>query len=203
MTSCTAYNFQRVSGRYVTKGGFEWGSSINLKPDSNFIYDWQIGGLFGHETGKWNLNGNNLILNSDFHPSIDTTPKFYLLDKQTNNTFKIQFLLYYPNTVDALIGANGLMFFNADTIFKSVSDINGLLTFPKHEYDSIKILFIGLKDILIPYSSYDYFKITSVDFPVDYMYEYFEDEFWKIRGTHLIDKSKNRYYYEKRFYKIE
>jgi hypothetical protein len=203
ITSCTVNNYQTVSGRYRTKGGFEWGSSIILKPDSSFIYDWQIGGLFGYETGDWYIKEDNLMLNSDFRPTKDTTPDFYLLDKQTNNTSDIHIYLYNSNSTDALIGANGLMFFKADTIFESVSDIEGLITFPKYKYDSIKISLVGLKEIEIPHSSYDYFKIAAVAFPVDYMYEYFENELWKIRGNHLIDKSKNKYYYEKKFYKIE
>ncbi|WP_321515492.1 hypothetical protein [Marinifilum fragile] len=202
LTSCTVYNFRTISGRYRTKGGFEWGSSIILKQDSNFVYNWQIGGLFGKETGKWSLKGNNLILNSDFHRLKDTTPNFYLLDKKINNSSKIELQLYFSDSTE-LIGANGLMFYDTDTIFKSVSDTIGLMTFPKQDYDSIKISFIGLKDIVIADSTNDYFKIVSVDFPVDYMFEYFENEVWKIRGKRLIDKTKNEYYYEKRFYKIE
>ena len=190
LTSCTVYNFQTISGRYRTKGGFEWGSSIVLKPDSTFIYDWQTGLIYGHETGKWNLKGDNLVLNSDFHPTKDTTPDFYLLDKKINNSSKIEFQLYFSDST-ALIGANGLMFYDTDTIFKSVSDTNGFMTFPKQDYDSIKISFIGVRDIVISNAPNNYFKILSVDFPVDNMYEYFENEVWKIRGKYLIDNSKN------------
>ena len=202
LTSCTVHDFQTVSGHYRTKGGFEWGSSIILKQDSSFVYNSQVGLIFGQETGKWCVKRNNIILNSDFHPKKDTTPNFYLLDKKINNSSKIEFQLYFPDST-ALIGANGLMFYDKDTIFKNVSDISGLMTFPKHEYDSIKISYIIIKDIVIPNSINDYFKIAAVYFPFEHMYEYFENEVWQIRGKYLIDKSKNKYYYEKRFYKIE
>ena len=203
LTSCTAHNFQTVSGHYRTKGGFEWGSSIILKPDSNFVYDWQTGLIYGHETGKWNLEGNKIILDSDFRPKQDTTSNFHLIDKKMTESSNIEFQLYFPDSTQALIGADGLMFYGTDTIFNSFSNVNGIMTFPKQEHDSIKITFIGFKDIVIPKSKCDYFKIATVDVLLDNMYEYFDNEVWKIRGKHLIDTSKNEHYYERKFYKIQ
>jgi len=202
LSSCKTAKFYSVAGNYRTKGGFEWGSRISIKKDSTFIYLWQSSLVFGETKGKWKLNGNKLILNSDLQPQKDIRPNFHIIDKRNTNSSDIVLDLYFPDSTDVLIGAIGLMFHDGDTIKNVISDINGHMRFSKQENDSIKILFIGLKDILISDSVNDYFKIATVD---DYenMYEYFTNETWKVRGNHLIDNSKNQYYYERRFYKIE
>jgi hypothetical protein len=202
LSSCKTAKFDSVTGKYRTKGGFEWGSNISLNKDSTFIYKWQTGLIYGETTGKWKLSGNNLVLDSDLQPQKDTPSSFYIIDKRNTNSSDIVFDLYFPDSTDVLIGANGLMFHDGDTIRNVFSDIHGNMRFPKQENDSIKILFIGLKDILISDSVNDYFKIATVDNNGN-MYEYFTNETWQVRGNHLIDKSKNQNYYEKRFYKIE
>jgi len=43
LTSCGTARFDTVTGKYRSKGRFEWGSDISLKKDSTFIYKWQTG----------------------------------------------------------------------------------------------------------------------------------------------------------------
>lgn len=202
LTSCKSVKFDSVTGNYRTKGGFEWGSHISLNRDSTFIYKWQSGLIYGETIGKWKLEVNNVVLNSDLQPPKDTPTNFNILDKRFTNSSDIVFDLFFPDSTTVLAAATGLMFHNGDTIRNIISDLNGNMRFPKQENDSIKILFIGLKDILISDSVNDYFKIATIDY-LDNMVEYFTNEPWRVRGNHLIDKSKNQYYYEKRFYKLE
>ncbi len=201
LTSCSSYTFKSVTGNYQTKGGFEWGSMMDLKEDSNFTYKWRVGLFSGETTGKWLIEGNNLILNSDLQPQLSTLPKYRLIIEANNNADKITFDLLWPDTVEALHGAVGFLFYNGDTIDSQVSDIEGRMVFKKQLLDSIKISFIGFKEIILTNINSDYYKIVTL-WDDDEMYEFFTNEIWKIRGDYLIDKSVNDYYYEKRFHKI-
>lgn len=200
--SCSTYRFKTVSGHYRTKGGFEWGSCIDLNQDSIFIYKWQSGLIFGKTTGKWKIEGNNLILNSDLQPQLDTLPNYRIIKTEKNNANKITIDLFWTDSLEVLIGASGLMFYNGDTIERQVSDLNGRMIFKKQVADSLKISYIASRDILMNDFNYDYYKIVTIA-KNELMYEFFTNEIWKIRGDYLIDKTKNDCYYEKRFYKVE
>jgi hypothetical protein len=190
-----------VTGIYRTKGGFEWGSSVSINEDSTFTYIWQTGLIIGKTTGKWQKKDKYLILNSDLQPRIDITPDYFLLEAQNLNSNAIKINLFWPDST-TLPGAVGIMYKNGDTIYLHTSDLKGQLIFPKQIFDSLKIQFIGLKDIKIQDNVNDFFRILTVDSMED-TYEYFNNEKWKILKDCLIDKTKNRYYYEKRLYKIK
>jgi hypothetical protein len=200
-TSCSVYIFEPVTGTYRTKGGFEWGSSISLREDNTFTYFWQTGLIFGKTTGKWQIKDKYLILNSDLKPKIDSTPDFILLEAKNLHSKEIKINLYWPDST-ALPGAFGIMYKNKDTIYSHTSDIDGQLIFKKQNFDSLKIQFIGLKDIIILDNVNDNLRILTVD-SMEESYEYFNNEKWKIHRDYLIDKTKNTYYYEKKLYKIK
>ena len=127
----------------------------------------------------------------------------YRIIKTENNDFnKLTIDLFWPDSLEPLPGASGLMFYDGDTIDGQISDLEGRMILKKQLADSIKISFISLKDIVLTNIDFDYYKIVTIE-DNDNMYEFFTNEIWKIRGDYLIDKTKNDYYYEKRFYKIE
>lgn len=200
LTSCSVTRFNDVTGLYRTKGGFEWGSSIQLDKDSTFDYKWQSGLNLGQTKGKWTIKGNSLILNSDYQPKFDTTPDFKILEfRNTKSDFILLDLLYQDSI--KLAGALGFLFYHRDTIDGKSSDINGLIKFKKQNYDSLKVYFIGLRKILIKPTNNDYLKIMAFDNKRDY--EVFTNERWKINNDFLVDRTKNQYYYEKIFYKVK
>ena len=57
--------------------------------------------------------------------------------------------------------------------------------------------------IYIPTNSPLYDKVEKMVVNYSNKYEVFTNETWRIRGHYLIDRTKNRDYYEKKFYKIE
>jgi len=201
LTSCSLNNYERMSGKYYTKGGFEWGSSIWIKEDSTFSYKWQLGLIFGQTDGKWDIKMNKLILNSDLQPLMFPKPDFYILNCNNKNLDKITINLLWTDTTGGLIGAYGEMFYGGKRIDEQISDENGLIMFKKQDFDSIRVSFIGLKNVVLTNFNNDYYKILTTS--VNEMYEYFTDETWKIRGSSLIDKTENKYYYEKKFRKIK
>ena len=202
-TSCSTYKNNDISGFYRTKGGFEWGSSIYLNIDSTFSYKWQVGLIIGVTTGIWSIKNDSLILNSDWQPQEDTVPDYYLIDRSKVDSGEFFFELFFPDTTEALIGANGLMFKNNDTIAWASSDIDGKMLFPLQDFDSIRIYYIGIKSINIVDKDYDYYKIVAVEDSSTYLYEYFTDEKWGILKDTLIDNTENEYYYEKQFYRVK
>ncbi len=201
LTSCASYKSSSIIGLYATKGGFEWGSSIQIDEDSTFTYVWQVGLLTGETAGKWRLYRNKLILNSYTQPQEDTTPNYFLLEANNTNSDIIRLNLVWFDNAEPLAGAFGVMYRNGDTLNAQISDLNGLMNFQKQTFDSIKISFIGLRDIIIDDKINDRFTIATVDSFED-AYEYFTNDIWKICGNYLIDRTRNKYYYEKRLKKI-
>jgi len=203
LTSCSAYKNKGVSGYYQTKGGFEWGSSISLSSDSTFSYKWQIGLFVGVTKGKWDVEYDSIILNSDLQPPKDKTPDYYLIDRGIVDSEDIIFELFLSDTTEVLIGANGLMFKNDDTIAKALSDNEGKMLFARQDFDSIKISYLGIKYVNVVDKECNYFKIIALEDSSSYMYEYFTDEKWKIHKNVLIDDTENEYYYEKKMYRTK
>ena len=202
LTSCATINQKTITGYYRTRGGFEMGSSIKLNKDSSFVYNWQGGLVYGETTGKWIIKDKELILNSDLQPENDTTPNYCLLDAAKRNSKKITFDLFFPDSMEVMPAATGIMFEEGVKISNQISNMSGQMSFQKHDFDSIKISFVGLKDIIITDSINDYFKIAGVE-NFGSGYEFFTNEIWNIRHKSLIDDTFNRYYYERRFHKIK
>lgn len=201
LTACSTQTYNKsLAGLYRTKGGFEWGSSITINEDSTFKYSWHIGGVLGNTTGKWKTYENWLILNSDLKPQIDTTPDYYVIEAKSTNSEKIKITLYWPDSTP-LPGATGIMYQNGGTINSQSSDLNGQMMFNKHHYDSLIIQFIALKTIKIQDNANDLFRIVTTD-DLNDSYEYFINEKWRIVKDGLKDKTRNKNYYEKRFFKI-
>ncbi|WP_430937300.1 hypothetical protein [Saccharicrinis sp. 156] len=202
LTSCATINQKTITGYYRTKGSFEMGSSIRLNKDSSFVYNWQGGLVYGETKGKWKIKDKELILNSDLQPENDTTPSYYLIEAAKRNSNKIRFDLFFPDSTEVLPAATGIMFENGVKISNQLSNMSGQMSFQKQDFDSIKISFVGLRDIIITDSINDYLKIAAVE-NFGSGYEFFTNEIWNIRHKSLIDYTFNRYYYEKRFHKIE
>jgi hypothetical protein len=57
----------QVSGKYFSKKSPH---KFQIKPDSTFIYEYGLISLYQHSTGKWKLEGKNLILNSSIKSTI-------------------------------------------------------------------------------------------------------------------------------------
>jgi hypothetical protein len=64
-------------GTYYWEGFYGVCSDIVLCKDSTFIYSWRQGLAGGTTTGRWFVDRNILILNSDFQPE-DEEQTYYL-----------------------------------------------------------------------------------------------------------------------------
>ena len=199
--NCSTYNIDSLCGKYVTKGGFEWGSFIKLNKDSTFLYTRFVSGSINETKGKWYSSGNKLVLNSEKQPQKDTTPNFYLVEKQKNER-KLITIDLIDNTKEPIVGASAIMFAKTDIIEKTFSDIEGRIVFFKQPFDSIKIQYFVFKNILIHDVEDNYFKIMTVE-KQEIGYQFFTDEKWTIKRRKLIDKTKNEIYYEKTYRKVD
>ena len=199
--NCSTYNVNSVCGKYVTKGGFEWGSSIKLNNDSTFLYNWFVGGSYNETKGKWYLSGKNLILNSDKQPQKDTTPNFYLIEQKKNDK-KIITIDIIDKTKEPLVGVNAVMFLKKDTIERTFSNIDGRIIFSKQPFDSIKIQYFLYKNILIHNVDKNYLKIMLVE-EQEHSYQFFTNENWVLKRRKLINKTRNGIYYEKTYRKVD
>lgn len=94
------------------------------------------------------------------------------------------------------------MYYKTDTIEKTFSDVEGHIIFHEQPFDSIKIRYISMKNILIHNCKENYLKIMAIE-QQEYGYQFFTNESWTIKRKKLIDKTKNEIYYKKIYRKID
>ena len=193
-SSCKIENF---SGLYNAKGGFEWGSSLKINNDSTFVFSWQTGLMGGKTKGKWKKKDNILILNSEKQLIKDTLPNFFIRRQYDTNLDSISFRIFWPD-LEPLPSTYCSVFLKGQKILEKTGDNDGKIILPKVDYDSIKIQFIGLRDIVIKPGFKNYIEIVSRDLP-ETGYEYFTDKTLKIRKDRLVFKTKNIYYIERTY----
>ncbi|WP_288985207.1 hypothetical protein [uncultured Flavobacterium sp.] len=186
-----------VTGLYNAKGGFEWGSSLKINNDSTFVFNWQTGLMSGETKGKWKRKDNILILNSEQQPIKDTLPNFFIKRQYDTNSDSISFKIFWPH-LEPLPSTNCSVFAKGQKIIEKTGDNDGNIVLLKVDCDSIKIQFIGLRDIVLKSRFKNNIEIITRDLP-ETGYEYFTDKTLKIRKDRLIFKTKNIYYIEKTY----
>lgn len=198
ITSCLTNKLRTIPGSYKTKGGYPlFSSTIDLMQDSTFVYNKYACLLNIKSTGIWSIKENKLVLNSDLQPYPDSLPNFKVIKAENNNSDKITFDLLSPDTLKALPTAVGFMFYKGDTIDRQLGGLNGKMYFEKKAVDSIKIISVDIKEIVLADIDSDYYRIVAIK---DHnMYEFFTNEICEIRNSSLINKKNNK---KVRYYKV-
>lgn len=183
--------------KYEWRGKYEGYSSLELKNDSTFIYQNMIGLGNMNVKGKWNQEGNNIILNSRFQPS-DTGRVHLRLrsNDQYNDSLAIIIQDYFGKTVP-----------NYECLsYKN----NQLKTKTRVNYqDDFKVSKSTVDSILIyshatPKVGYKIEKNVSsviiqlLPFEVANQYRYFTNKEWKLGNNKILDPSKKRTYYSEK-----
>ena len=148
---------EQVIGKYqwVTRLP-ELGSTIELKADQTFEYNWQTGLILGTTFGTWEREGTKITLNSKLQPNKNCD----IIKKSSRNQDFISLHLIFNNEV--LPFAETLLISGKDTLYGKHSDLDGNVQFPKTEADSITIRMSSIKNASLPLRNVkeDYFEIS-------------------------------------------
>jgi hypothetical protein len=192
---------EQIIGRYQWNGVYGVISTIKLKADQSFEYNWQIGLIGGTTFGTWEREGSKIILNSELQPFENGIETFEIIKAERKNSDFLSVKIIGPDNESVPFAACVLK--QDTTTLKGVStDFQGETKLPKLEADSLIISFVGYKTIRHKIdqsiSTYVFKMEEGNDF-----YEYFTNETWTYKNGRLYDPSikKDKYvkkdYYEK------
>ncbi|PHR71379.1 MAG: hypothetical protein COA67_06655 [Lutibacter sp.] len=194
-SSTSNLNPKKIQGEYILDDNFYGiGSSIKIKGNNSFEYEWVTGLINGITKGKYVINNNKIILNSEFQPeSEEFQNKYRILESENKNLDSIKIRVLEKNGI-TLNYATCILINGDSLIYVTESDNYGFAKIPKVDADSLGISFIGYDYASIPLNNLksDYLAIELNEKNPDFeYYQFFTNKNFKIRNNKLIgDKEK-------------
>ncbi len=173
------------------------GSSIELKENQTFEYNWQTGLIGGTTCGTWKREGNKISLKSEFQPSQKGTD--YEIIKSENHNLDTLKIKVFSSDNEILSFASCVLQLDKKTIAYTSTDLQGIATLPKVTADSLIISFIGYKTIQHPLNkNMTYYELKMKE--SDEYYEYVTNEIWIYKNDRLYDLSIKKDKFKKNYY---
>lgn len=196
VSSCQSANLPKKGflGKYQNTVIYGVESNITLKTNHSFIYNWQMGLLYGTTTGNWKLDGNQLVLNSNLQPSKEDN--FTTQKRTSTNTKQFEIKVIEKNWQEELLFVDCLSMNDTLILDSTSTDFDGNCMLPVNEHaNKLVFLCVGYKTVEIPIS-----QLTSNSFILEMKlknepYVYFTNQKWKFkRGKLYTPNIKNGYY---------
>ena len=189
----------KLIGTYHWTGIYGVGTSIELKKDGVFEYNWVTGLINGTTIGTWTVEGKKIKLNSDLQPDTDLNKDFEIIRIEKRDTSLLTLKVLDSND-NPVYFANCFLEHNNKVIKSSSTDLNGFTKLNKIDSDSLTIQFVGYKTVKIKYDktvSHYEIKMKEIN---DY-YEYFTDKVLIFKNDRLYDRTiKTDKYVRKNYY---
>jgi len=188
-------------GTYYWEGFYDVYSDIVLCKDSTFIYHWRQGLAGGTTTGRWFIDRNLLILNSDIQP-VDEK-ETYFLSPCVNIDHEDILITIKDNSNDPLPGA-GIKIILKDSVLYLNANNDGYIYINEEVLEQIEISYFGYNDIVFKIKDNIKNCYTFVMIPKDEYYQYFTNEKWIVKNNRLYNnKIKLNQYVKKDYYEKE
>lgn len=186
--SCSRKNYtmKDISGKYINSG-FESYRCIIFDTNSTFQYNWQGGLIYGKTSGKWRLEKNNIILNSEFQPSKEKQKKSFLRNASLSGNCDSLYLKILDERLEAIPFATCIISFENKDITGKAADFDGYCMLDWEKGMTLKIANIGYEPIkvIIPDSvNYLEFVLAASNDPG--FYKYFTEYKVKIQKNHNL-----------------
>lgn len=146
----------RAEGEYYLAGVMETASGFKLNPDSTFQFFFSYGALDRTGEGTWKLDNNHIIFNSKRGSN-----GFSLVNSSETGNKNITVKIVDPNP---LLRSNVYVLLKAGNDLADAvrTDKNGMISFPKQQFDSIMLVleFCPEKVFVIPKpaNNHNYFE---------------------------------------------
>jgi len=160
---------------------FENYTTISLKQDNTFTFSGQEGCLFLKTEGIWSLFDEKLIIESypdTFKKEVSTV----MQEKMINND-SVE-IIVNDNAGEPLCGCYIEAFKDSLNITKNNTGIDGIAYIDKHEYDSIRISFIGYTPLVYT-GKCNYIEI-KIGLSESALFR-LEKQYWNVKRDKLID----------------
>ncbi|NEV95065.1 carboxypeptidase-like regulatory domain-containing protein [Psychroflexus sp. YR1-1] len=188
-----------IIGKYQWNGIYGIGSTIELKADQTFEYNWQTGLIRGTTFGTWEKDGTQITLNSNLQPPENGIENFEIIETEKNKSDSLLIKVIGSDNESVPFAACVLKQ-NTTTLTGASTDFQGETKLPKLEADSLIISFIGYKTIRHRLDSSVSTYVFKMEEENEY-YEYFTNEKWTYKNERLYDPSiKKDKYVEKDYY---
>lgn len=191
----------QLLGKYQWHGLYGIASNISLNQDSSFVYHWQQGLISGTTKGKWDLEGENIILNSQYQP--EETEKYEIdsFNHSKTGAYKIRVKdekNYSLPFVACVLMKDSTVIDGAETNENGICELK-----ISNQANAIEISGVGYFTVKLPI-----YKLKGNEFSITMYegskyYQYFTNRKWKVTYKRLIDpeikidKYTKRNYYEK------
>jgi hypothetical protein len=192
---------EQISGKYQWNGVYGIGSTIELKTDQTFEYNWQTGLIGGTTFGTWEKEGTRITLNSNLQPPKNGTEDFEIIETEKKESDSLLIKVIGPDN-ESVPFVDCVLKEDTSTLTGASTDFQGQTKLPKLDADSLIISFTGYKTIRHRLDSSFSTYVFKMEEGNEY-YEYFTDETWTYKNGRLYDPSikKDKYvkkdYYEK------
>lgn len=192
---------EQIIGKYQWNGIYGIGSTIELKADQTFEYNWQSGLILGTTFGTWEKEGTKITLNSHLQPPENGIEDFEIIETEKKKSDSLLIKVIGSDNESVPFAACVLKQ-NTTILTVASTDFQGETKLPKLEADSLIVSFIGYKTIRHQLDSSVSTYVFKMEVGNEY-YEYFTNETWIYKNERLYDYSikKNKYvekdYYEK------
>lgn len=189
----------QIVGKYQWSGFSGVGSTIELNTNQTFVFHWQQGLLQGVTNGTWKQDGKYVIFHSGIQPNEYSTDLYEIIKTERKNTDSILFKVIGSED-DNFPFVNCELKYGSKTIRGGTTNFQGAIEFPRLEYDSIILSYVGYRTIRYKLDS----SLSSYTFKMkkgNELYEYFTKEKWIYKNGHLYDPSiKIGEFVEKNYY---
>jgi len=192
---------EQIIGKYQWDGFYGVGSTIELKEDQTFEYNWQAGLIWGTTFGTWEREGTKIILNSEIQPSENGIENFEIIRTERRSSDSLSIKVFGTDN-ETVPFADCVLKGDTTTLARASTDFQGETMLPRLDVaDSLIISFVGYKLIRHKLNS----TISTYVFKMkeaNHYYEYFTNETWTYRNGRLYYPSirKDRYV-KKNYYK--
>ncbi|MBL1281053.1 MAG: hypothetical protein COA33_012305 [Fluviicola sp.] len=190
---------KQIIGKYQRSGFYDVGSTIELKDDESFEYNWWGGLNNGTTYGTWELEGDEITLNSTLQPVTDELETYEVI--KVNSKFSDSLSIRVVDSKDRPM-FSAICQLKADTIVIAggYTNFKGEKKLPKWKADSLIIVHPGYYTIRYHLDT----LMSRYEFRMEeknIFYVYFTNDTWTYKKGRLYDPSiKKSKYIRKKYY---
>ena len=185
LNSCSSIlTADKVIGKYKWDRIYGVESTIELKEDFSFKYEWQEGLAFGTTKGHYRISKNKIILTSEYPNPNGYHPKVLMESKSGGEEFTLIVLDHFGQPA---YGHTWAIKNDSNQFTKGKLDINGRTSIKKEKgKDSLIVLTSGSEPIRIKIdSNLSYIKLQALE-PKEF-YHFFNDVSWTYRKGRIYN----------------
>lgn len=186
MLSCAPtkrLSIEKLSGKFIWKGIYDVGETIEINADSTFTFSWTQGLISGKTLGKIKDNGNKPVLESQFKQR-DFKYELVIPPQMKQDYYEI---MVGDSEWNRFIGATCEAYLNGELIQGQSTNELGICKIESLNIDSIVVKYLGYQNAELIIENNITPKSLYVKLKEENHYHYFEEETITVRNKNTIE----------------